>query len=110
MVTKLKSIGKPIDIGFESCVVLDGDKTALEVTRVERKFESCVVLDGDKTQARRKAGGRKFESCVILAGDKNRPNAAACASRFEICAVSERPSQTLCKPPMRCRIEASHRR
>ena len=23
---------------------------------------------------------------------------------------AERPSQTLCKPPMRCRIEASHRR
>ena len=22
----------------------------------------------------------------------------------------QRPSQTLCKPPMRCRIEASHRR
>ena len=30
--------------------------------------------------------------------------------RADARAVSARPSQTLCKPPMRCRIEASHRR
>ena len=35
--------------GFESCVVLDGDKTAVIRRRALDGFESCVVLDGDKT-------------------------------------------------------------
>ena len=34
---------------FESCVVLDGDKTCGLAGHVGRAFESCVVLDGDKT-------------------------------------------------------------
>ena len=36
---------------FESCVVLDGDKTYVSTSNAEMKFESCVVLDGDKTRA-----------------------------------------------------------
>ena len=34
---------------FESCVVLDGDKTITEMDHTDNMFESCVVLDGDKT-------------------------------------------------------------
>ena len=34
---------------FESCVVLDGDKTGEALDRRARAFESCVVLDGEKT-------------------------------------------------------------
>ena len=34
---------------FESCVVLDGDKTRVSKGRAQEEFESCVVLDGDKT-------------------------------------------------------------
>ena len=34
---------------FESCVVLDGDKTRTGQSNDRRRFESCVVLDGDKT-------------------------------------------------------------
>ena len=74
---------------FESCVVLDGDKTQFNDGAAHALLESCVVLDGDKTIARYGSSRPVFESCVILAGDKNRPNAAACASRFEICAVSD---------------------
>ena len=35
---------------FESCVVLDGDKTMVPAFASVRLFESCVVLDGDKTE------------------------------------------------------------
>ena len=41
-------------MAFESCVVLDGDKTAVPVALVLSRFESCVVLDGDKTVRKRK--------------------------------------------------------
>ena len=34
---------------FESCVVLDGDKTCAARLGFLPLFESCVVLDGDKT-------------------------------------------------------------
>ena len=34
---------------FESCVVLDGDKTLISKVLPQPLFESCVVLDGDKT-------------------------------------------------------------
>ena len=37
--------------GFESCVVLDGDKTENVENDPSCEFESCVVLDGDKTGA-----------------------------------------------------------
>ena len=37
------------DIRFESCVVLDGDKTYVFLAIPTNLFESCVVLDGDKT-------------------------------------------------------------
>ena len=49
MVTKLVIDPPNIDIGFESCVVLDGDKTNMPVNVRFFVFESCVVLDGDKT-------------------------------------------------------------
>ena len=38
---------------FESCVVLDGDKTTCFSSLRVNLFESCVVLDGDKTARRR---------------------------------------------------------
>ena len=63
---------------FESCVVLDGDKTAHTMLTRSATFESCVVLDGDKTRldlARRRA---QFESCVVLDGDKT-----YCASKHD---------------------------
>ena len=40
-------------------------------------FESCVVLDGDKTAVRDPANGHEFESCVVLDGDKTSPRGAA---------------------------------
>ena len=36
---------------FESCVVLDGSQTFLDVIRGVNRFESCVVLDGSQTVA-----------------------------------------------------------
>ena len=38
-----------LDLRFESCVVLDGDKTGTVAHAAFSQFESCVVLDGDKT-------------------------------------------------------------
>ena len=55
---------------FESCVVLDGDKTQQIGVFVSELFESCVVLDGDKTAWFRRARAGSFESCVVLDGDK----------------------------------------
>ena len=36
------------------------------------RFESCVVLDGDKTGKAGAGDGAAFESCVVLDGDKTR--------------------------------------
>ena len=55
---------------FESCVVLDGDKTPGTMGSAILLFESCVVLDGDKTRHQLSGAGDKFESCVVLDGDK----------------------------------------
>ena len=42
-------VAPSLDLRFESCVVLDGDKTDGLAGRDAGQFESCVVLDGDKT-------------------------------------------------------------
>ena len=55
---------------FESCVVLDGDKTILSSSFIAGEFESCVVLDGDKTCTHTRKTLYVFESCVVLDGDK----------------------------------------
>ena len=55
---------------FESCVVLDGDKTDQMTLMSQQLFESCVVLDGDKTRLQARYTRRMFESCVVLDGDK----------------------------------------
>ena len=55
---------------FESCVVLDGDKTVDVGAALAGGFESCVVLDGDKTIHASGTHSPKFESCVVLDGDK----------------------------------------
>ena len=55
---------------FESCVVLDGDKTSPVASAVSSSFESCVVLDGDKTIPGMCGSTARFESCVVLDGDK----------------------------------------
>ena len=49
---------------FESCVVLDGDKTHGTVRALNAQFESCVVLDGDKTADR--GGHRQRRLRVVL--------------------------------------------
>ena len=59
---------------FESCVVLDGDKTAACIRLDHAQFESCVVLDGDKTAHVQRINGGGFESCVVLDGDKTWPS------------------------------------
>ena len=66
MVTKPVSIVRPHWLQFESCVVLDGDKTAFFRAAGHGLFESCVVLDGDKTNAPEVAAAPLFESCVVL--------------------------------------------
>ena len=45
-------------LAFESCVVLDGDKTGMDAVWIDTRFESCVVLDGDKTFPRFKSRKR----------------------------------------------------
>ena len=59
-----------LDLRFESCVVLDGDKTTPRWNAGAPWFESCVVLDGDKTKRRGDQHQSVFESCVVLDGDK----------------------------------------
>ncbi len=59
-----------LDLRFESCVVLDGDKTDVWGRRPVGWFESCVVLDGDKTIRQMRTNHGRFESCVVLDGDK----------------------------------------
>ena len=56
MVTKLMPLGVPEKVQFESCVVLDGDKTASPPLEPGKQFESCVVLDGDKTSKNSHSG------------------------------------------------------
>ena len=51
MVTKLAGVEVAARLVFESCVVLDGDKTMCSPPAISSAFESCVVLDGDKTCA-----------------------------------------------------------
>ena len=53
MVTKQRPVRVDAPGTFESCVVLDGDKTRPERVDARDTFESCVVLDGDKTRGRR---------------------------------------------------------
>ena len=66
---------------FESCVVLDGDKTLTIDAAAAYAFESCVVLDGDKTGGGGWQQIGRFESCVVLDGDKTFRNASqACFS------------------------------
>ena len=75
MVTKLRlDVLAHIQM-FESCVVLDGDKTWWAKLIAAMAFESCVVLDGDKTRARRYTQHDPFESCAVLDGDKTRQSA-----------------------------------
>ena len=70
MVTKLP-VAFPFDIFmFESCVVLDGDKTRSVHAHQGGRFESCVVLDGDKTFCACTFLPPVFESCVVLDGGK----------------------------------------
>ena len=63
-------VAPSLDLRFESCVVLDGDKTTLPAQYQAHPFESCVVLDGDKTAEGLMMFGWEFESCVVLDGDK----------------------------------------
>ena len=49
MVTKPRDRPPAASGRFESCVVLDGDKTLPASMMAVLQFESCVVLDGDKT-------------------------------------------------------------
>ena len=63
-------VAPSLDLRFESCVVLDGDKTLVFHGQSLLLFESCVVLDGDKTDQLHLFGVRMFESCVVLDGDK----------------------------------------
>ena len=49
MVTKLTWDNVFVTAEFESCVVLDGDKTRPAAHELHLWFESCVVLEGDKT-------------------------------------------------------------
>ena len=70
MVTKPRLEKSADDVLFESCVVLDGDKTLLGNPDTAQRFESCVVLDGDKTGTVAHAAFSQFESCVVLDGDK----------------------------------------
>ena len=63
-------VAPSLDLRFESCVVLDGDKTSQCKPSLYLMFESCVVLDGDKTQRIALFNGFGFESCVVLDGDK----------------------------------------
>ena len=60
-------------MAFESCVVLDGDKTPSPTRCASKRFESCVVLDGDKTSSLHITATNVFESCVVLDGDKTPP-------------------------------------
>ena len=69
MVTKPRRRRGQGDAGFESCVVLDGDKTFRILSSVCTQFESCVVLDGDKTAITKPLLTDMFESCVVLDGD-----------------------------------------
>ena len=63
-------VAPSLDLRFESCVVLDGDKTTRGILWIGIEFESCVVLDGDKTDAHVRSRRHGFESCVVLDGDK----------------------------------------
>ena len=72
MVTKLDGIVHWPSFEFESCVVLDGDKTVRDLVFIGYMFESCVVLDGDKTWRDLSMAYSEFESCVVLDGDKTR--------------------------------------
>ena len=75
-------VAPSLDLRFESCVVLDGDKTEIDVIEHAISFESCVVLDGDKTVLAVLYMGNKFESCVVLDGDKTPACAFAWSARF----------------------------
>ena len=75
MVTKPLRFINGMQSMFESCVVLDGDKTWCSCRWSGLRFESCVVLDGDKTRARRYTQHDPFESCAVLDGDKTRQSA-----------------------------------
>ena len=57
---------------FESCVILNGSKTATWQAREWPVFESCVILNGSKTREQCEHTHAPFESCVILNGSKTR--------------------------------------
>ena len=73
-----------LDLRFESCVVLDGDKTAISAAMSRPPFESCVVLDGDKTFQPHLPQLPAFESCVVLDGDKTPPRTYCSPMRLRV--------------------------
>ena len=55
---------------FESCVILNGSKTAKGNSSSHEQFESCAILNGSKTKKKDSIADAPFESCVILNGSK----------------------------------------